>query len=454
MYETTDHQAERLLEKRTMRKVAWRLIPYLFLLYIIAYLDRVNLGYAALEMNQALGVTSEVFGMAAGIFFFGYFIFEVPSNVLLHRLGARVWIARILVSWGVVVVLTAWVQNGWQLYALRFILGVAEAGFFPGIILYITYWFRPHEQARAVAFFMTALAASSMIGAPVSTWIIDHIRWLGMDGWRWMFILEGIPAIVFGLITLFYLTDRPEAAHWLKEEERTWLIAALAQEESKKAPVTSMWDALKEGRVWYFSLIYFTLVVGLYGIGFWMPTIVKALTESADGTFLTNTQVGLIVMIPYIFGGVAMVLWGLKSDKAGERRWHAALPAFIGALGLIGSGMFTDPFTAVFMMTIATMGIYSFFGPFWSYANAFLSGGAAAVGIAVINSIGNLGGFVGPYMIGYLKEFTGTNKAGLYFLSGSLFVSFLLIVWSKYLNRQTLSAPSQQPSQQKQKTSL
>ncbi|HWQ17605.1 MAG TPA: MFS transporter [Sulfolobales archaeon] len=414
----------REIEARVFQKVTRRLIPYLFVLYIIAFLDRVNLGYAALDMNKALALSGEVFGLASGIFFIGYFIFEIPSNVLLHMFGASFWIARIMISWGVVAMLTAFVENALQLYIVRFFLGVAEAGFFPGIILYLTYWFRSKEQARAVALFMTAVPISSIIGAPVSTWIMDNIHWLGLPGWRWLFILEGLPAVIFGIASLFYLTDKPAKATWLTQEEKAWLISQLEEEAARKPPARSKWDALRYPRVWHFSLIYFTLVTGLYGIGFWMPTIVKGLSQ-----ILTNTQVGILVAIPYIFGSIAMVLWGRHSDRTGERKLHTAIPLILGALGLIGSGLTVAEnqlYLSLAMMIIATIGIYSFLGPFWSFANTYLNPEIAPVGIALINSIGNLGGFLGPYIVGYLKDTTGTTYSGLYFLAVSLIVSAIL----------------------------
>lgn len=413
------------LGETTMKKISRRIIPFIFVLYIISFLDRVNIGYAALDMNKALGLTSSALGLISGIFFFGYFLFEVPSNILMHRIGARIWIARILISWGAVVIITAWAQNATHMYILRFLLGVAEAGFFPGIILYITYWFRAKEQARAFALFMTALAASNIIGAPVSTWVMDHVHWAGMPGWRWMFVIEGVPAIIFGVITYFYLTDRPEQATWLTDEEKNWLKGELAKEEQakKKQKHDSIKEIIFNPSVWRFSLIYFTLVTGLYGVGFWMPSIIKAFSK-----ILTNTQVGLITMIPYILGGLAMIWWARKSDRTGERRMHTALPPIIGAIGLIGCGMTTNPVVSLIMMSLATVGIYSFFGPFWSLPALFLSETAAAVGIAFINSVGNLGGFLGPYALGYLKDATGKVQAGLFFLSLFLIICSLLVL--------------------------
>jgi MFS transporter, ACS family, tartrate transporter len=413
------------LGETTMKKISRRIIPFIFVLYIISFLDRVNIGYAALDMNKALGLTSSALGLISGIFFFGYFLFEVPSNILMHRIGARIWIARILISWGAVVIITAWAQNATHMYILRFLLGVAEAGFFPGIILYITYWFRAKEQARAFALFMTALAASNIIGAPVSTWVMDHVHWAGMPGWRWMFVIEGVPAIIFGVITYFYLTDRPEQAKWLTDEEKNWLKGELAKEEQakKKQKHDSIKEIIFNASVWRFSLIYFTLVTGLYGVGFWMPSIIKAFSK-----ILTNTQVGLITMIPYILGGLAMIWWARKSDRTGERRMHTALPPIIGAIGLIGCGMTSNPVVSLIMMSLATVGIYSFFGPFWSLPALFLSETAAAVGIAFINSVGNLGGFLGPYALGYLKDATGKVQAGLFFLSLFLIICSLLVL--------------------------
>ncbi|BCJ88379.1 MFS transporter [Effusibacillus dendaii] len=416
-------QSVQTIEQRTIRKISYRIIPYIFVLYIISFLDRVNIGYAALDMNKALGLTSTVMGLISGIFFIGYFLFEVPSNILMHRIGARIWIARILISWGIVVIITAWAQNATHMYILRFVLGLAEAGFFPGIILYITYWFRRKEQARAFALFMTALTVSNIIGAPLSTWIMDHIHWAGMPGWRWLFIIEGLPAVIFGIITYFYLTDRPEHANWLTEEEKQWLLTELRKEQEAKANrnTLSTKQVLANPRVWYLALVYFTLVTGLYGINFWMPTIIKSFSK-----LLTNTEVGLIAMLPYIAGAIAMIYWGRRSDRTGERRWHTAIPPFIGAIGLIGCGITTDPVISILMMSLATVGIFSFFGPFWSLPALFLSEAAAAVGIAVINSVGNLGGFLGPYAIGFLKTSTGKVEAGLYFLAALLLICFLL----------------------------
>lgn len=430
------HQSE--LETTTLKKVSRRIIPYIFVLYIIAFLDRVNIGYAALEMNKDLGLTASVMGLISGIFFIGYFLFEVPSNMLMHRVGARKWIGRIMITWGFVVIITAWVQNANHLYILRFLLGVAEAGFFPGIILYITYWFRAKDRARVVALFMTALAASNIIGAPLSTWIMDQVHIAGMAGWRWIFVAEGIPAVIIGITALFYLTDRPEHAKWLTKEEKEWLISELKKDNlgKEKNQHSGLKDVLANPRVWRLAFIYLTLVTGLYGIGFWMPTIIKSLS-----TTLSNTQVGLVTMIPYIIGGIAMVWWGRRSDRTGERKMHTALPPLVGAIGMMGCGLTTNPILSIIMMTIAIFGIYSIFGPFWAIPSLFLTEFEAAVGIALISSIGNLGGFIGPYAIGFVSDATGKVEMGLYFLSFMLIICFLLVITIKKEQVNAVSKP-------------
>lgn len=412
-------------ELRTLRKVRVRILPFIFILYIIAFLDRVNLGYAALQMNKALAISSEQFGLIAGIFFFGYFIFEIPSNVLMHRIGARMWIARILITWGIASMLTAVAQNAIHLYILRFLLGVAEAGFAPGILLYLTYWFRGRELAQAVALFLAALPVSNIIGAPVSGLILDYVHWAGLPGWRWLFILEGLPALICGILTLFILPNRPKDAAWLTEEEKSWLQEELDREIAQKVnrEKMSVGRVFVSGRVWLLALIYFSHLAGIYGIGFWMPQIVKGLSQH-----LSNTAVGLLAMIPYIVGVVAMVLNGRDSDRKGERRWHTAAALFIAGVGMMVLGPLTSPFWAIVLLCIVTAANLSVFGPFWALPNIFLTESTAAVGIAMINSIGNLSGFVGPYIIGALKTATGSVVSGLYFLAACLVVGALLVL--------------------------
>jgi ACS family tartrate transporter-like MFS transporter len=410
------------LEQRTVRKVARRILPFLFILYVVAFLDRVNFGYAALEMNSALGLSAEVFGFLSGIFFIGYLLFEIPSNMILQKIGARIWISRIIISWGIVVIITAAATDALQLAALRFILGVAEAGFFPGIILYITCWFRERDLAGAIALFMTALAVSNIIGAPLSTWILDNVHWFGIAGWRWLFILEGLPALVLGVVTWYYLTDRPKDAAWLLPEEREWLSVTIEREEEERAGACrDIWSVLRDRRTWHLAAIYCTVVIGLYGLGFWMPQIIRSLSPS-----YTNFEIGLVMIIPYAVALCAMIAWGVHSDRTGERVWHAAIPPIIGGIALAAAGIVSIPVIAFVLIIVATVGIYCAFGPFWTLPAVFLAGAGAAAGIAAINSIGNLGGFIGPSLVGYLTLATGSTNAGLVAIGACLVLCGLL----------------------------
>lgn len=418
------------LEKQTVRKVTRRIIPFVFFLYIISYLDRANIGYAALEMNDALGLTSQVFGLATGIFFIGYFLFEVPSNILMEKFGARVWIARILITWGIISMATGFVQEASHLYIIRFLLGVAEAGFFPGIVLYLTYWFRAKDHAKTIAMLMSAIPVSYIIGAPLSTWIMDNIHWFNVEGWRWMFLIEGAPAVIFGIVTLFYLADKPEDAKWLTEEEKNWLIAELEKERVKEADGkkgsakhSGHIEALRDAKVWYFAIIYFVYIAGTLGVSYWMPQIIDGMSAS-----LSNTQIGLIATIPYIVATIAMNWWSARSDRKGERWLHAALPLLVGAITLIGAGVTLQPVLGMLFITLSLTGMYCYKGPFWALPTTMLNPAQAAVGIAVVNSIGNLGGFIGPYAVGALKDLTGGTSAGLYFLSGLLVFAFFMLL--------------------------
>lgn len=421
------------------RKVSKKIIPFLVLLYFIAFLDRVNTGYAALQMNSALSISASAFGLISGIFFVGYFLFEVPSNLMLNKIGARIWIMRILVTWGIIAGLTASVQNVTDLYVARFLLGAAEAGFFPGIILYLTFWFRERDQARAVALFMTALAFSGLIGGPVSGLILAHMHVAGIAPWRWLYIIEGIPAVALGIYTLKVLPDRPKDAAWLTAEEKEWLETTLAAERAQKTGRNKMsvGQTLRNGRIWLLTLVYLCLVTGLYGIGFWLPQVVKSLSTS-----YSVTTVGFLSAIPFIFGGIAMVVVGRHSDKTGERRWHTALPQMIAAVALIGLGATKDPWISIALLSLATAGIYSFFGPFWAIPSQFLTEAAAAAGIAFINSVGNLGGFVGPYVIGVVKGATGSAVGGLVSLAGFLVLGGILALMLKTKASQSVNAPS------------
>jgi MFS transporter, ACS family, tartrate transporter len=416
-------QSEASLEKRTTRKVLWRIIPLIFTLYVVSYIDRANIGYAALQMNQELALSGSAFGFAAGVFFIGYFLFEVPSNLALARFGARVWIARILVSWGLVAAASAFVHSAIQLYLCRFLLGVAEAGFFPGIIIYLTYWFRARDQAVAVALFTAAIPVSYLIGAPLSTWIMDNVAGLGLSGWRWMLLLEGIPAILGGVACYLLLTDKPEDAAWLTDEEKSWLAAELAEEKQQHPHVRTLstWQAICDPKVLVLGLIYFVYQAGSLGVGYWMPQIIAG----SSGHF-SNFQVGLISIAPYAIATVAMVLWSVHSDRTGERQLHAALPLLAAAAALATTGLTHSPVPGLLLISIALSGLYAFKSPFWSLPGLFLSRATAAVSIAAINSIGNLGGFVGPYLVGVVKQSTGNALSGLLFLSVLLFCAFAL----------------------------
>ncbi len=410
-------------EQAVIRKVTWRIIPFVFLLYIVSYLDRANIGYAALQMNAELALSSEVFGFVSGIFFIGYFLFEVPSNLLLERFGARVWIARILVTWGVIAAATAFAQTAMHLYVLRFLLGVAEAGFFPGIIVYLTYWFRSRELATTVALFTAAIPVSYVIGAPLSTWIMDNVHWLGWSGWRWMLFLEGIPAVFLGVLCYLYLTDRPEQARWLADEEKVWLLAELERDRQARKDVRHFGalKAMSNPKVLYLAFIYFVYQCGSLGVGYWMPQIIKGFSSA-----LSHTQIGLIATIPYIVATLVMIAWSRRSDRHGERRLHSALPLAVAAVALVGAGLVRDPYLAIGLISLALAGLYSFKSPFWALPTLFLSRSTAAVSIAVINSIGNLGGFVGPFMIGMVKGNTQSASAGLLFLSALLAIAFIM----------------------------
>jgi len=415
------------IEASTIRAISWRLIPFLVLAYFLAYLDRVNLGFAALTMNAELNFSPTIFAWGAGIFFIGYFIFEVPSNIALEKFGASRWIARIMVSWGIISALMAVVSGPWSFYALRFLLGVAEAGFFPGIILYLTYWYPAEYRARFLAAFAIAVPVSTVIGAPVSGLLLGLDGLMGLKGWQWLFIIEGIPSVVLGIVTWFYLTDRPSQATWLSAEQKAWLIAKLEAERVAKESGNqmSLGQALASPKVLVLSLIYFGFVGALYGMQFWLPQIVKAFGFS-------NAQTGFVTAIPYLFGSIAMVLWAQHSDATRERVWHVGLPLLLTAAALGLSGISTDPVLTMVALTVAAIGVFCTFALFWTLPTAWLSGTAAAGGIALINSIGNLAGFGGPYLIGWVKELTGSTSTGLLVLAVMPLVAGLLVLFGKH----------------------
>jgi ACS family tartrate transporter-like MFS transporter len=399
-------------ERAIVAKVARRLIPFLAVLYFVSFLDRVNVGFAALTMNQDIGLDARAYGFGAGIFFIGYFIFEVPSNLIMKKVGARRWIARIMISWGLVSASMAFVTGPVSFWCLRFLLGLAEAGFFPGIILYLTYWFPKETRGRVMGGFLIAIPLSSALGAPLSTVLLETSI-LGLKGWQTMFIVEGVPAVLLGISVLFLMPDGPRDAKFLSPEERDRLAVVLDR-EGAQATHASLRDGLMSGAVWRFALIYLGIVIGLYGFGFWAPQMVKSLGN------LSTVQVGLVSMGPFALGALAMHYWGRRSDRAGSRNVSLAIPAFVGAAGFAVSAISTDPVLTMAAFTVAAIGIYAALPVFWTLPTAVLTGTAAAGGIALINSVGNLGGYVGPVAVGWLHSTTGSYAGGMIVLGAGL----------------------------------
>lgn len=405
------------------RKVSWRLMPLLFVCYIVAYLDRVNVGFAKLQMQDALQFSESVYGLGAGIFFIGYFLFEVPSNVILHRVGARRWIARIMVTWGLLSAATMFVDSPMTFYAIRFLLGAAEAGFFPGIILYLTYWYPAARRGKATSLFLAAIPFAGILGGPVSGWILQGMAGVnGWQGWQWMFLLQGLPTVALGVLVWHYLDDRVKDATWLNAAERELIARDIAADGSGKAQ-PGVWRVMADGRVWLLALVYFAFVSGLYGISFWLPSIIKAI--GVKGAL----DIGLLSAIPWSFGVVAMYLTARSADRRLEHRWHCAMAAVAGAAGLVLSvAMSGHAAWSMVGLTIATMGIMSTLPVFWGMPTALLGGAAAAAGIAFINSFGNLSGFAAPFLIGVIKDATQSTNAGLHMLAALLVIGALLVL--------------------------
>ncbi|MFS2137199.1 MFS transporter [Duganella sp. Dugasp56] len=425
----TNHNKETLDMHRSdhldalYRRVSWRLMPFLFLCYVAAYLDRVNVGFAKLQMLADLRFSDTVYGLGAGIFFIGYFLFEVPSNLLMTRTGARIWIARIMISWGLISSALMFANSVATFYLLRFLLGAAEAGFFPGIILYLTYWYPAHRRARMVALFMSGVAVAGVVGGPLSGWIMTAFAGrYGLSGWQWLFLLEGLPSVLIGIWTLFYLDDGIRSASWLGEDDKRLLERAIA-DDGKAQRHMPLAQVFGNGTVWLLALVYFLFVMGLYGVSFWLPQLVK--NSGVKDVF----DIGLLTAVPYGIAAVVMVLAARHSDRSGERRWHAAAAALAGALGLVGATLYADnTVVAMAALSVATAGILTTFPIFWSLPTAMLGGAAAAAGIALINSVGNLAGFASPYLVGAIKDATGSTASGIYLLAASLVAGAVLVL--------------------------
>lgn len=410
--------------ERTRKRIAWRLLPFLFLLYIIAFLDRMNVGAAALQMPGDLGFNDKVVGLGAGIFFIGYLVLEIPGALIAERWSARRWIARIMISWGIITALMAFIHTAREFYLVRFLVGAAEAGFLPALIVYVSHWFRYQDRAKAIAVFYAANPLSYVIGSPLAGLLLG-ITWLGLRGWRWLFILEGIPAVVFGVITIFYLTDWPRTAKWLRDDERDWINGELEREKLSKQKIRSytIWQAFSQRDVILLTLSYFFATTGGYGISFWLPSILKRLSGQSD------IRVTLFAALPYLAGFVMQQLNGWHSDRTCERRWHTALPIFLAGMILLLAVIFGSNFTiSVTLFTLVGACYFAFHPCFWAVPTAFLSESAAAASIGLINSLGNLGGFVGPLIMGYLVHRTHSFTAGLLYLVGSLCLSGILML--------------------------
>jgi len=411
------------LEQSTMGKVGRRLIPFLMVCYFFNFLDRVNVSFAALQMNKDLGFSASAFGLGAGILFFTYMLCETPSNAILVKVGARIWLARIMVTWGIIAASMAFITGETSFLVMRALLGAAEAGFFPGIIFYLTLWFPGTYRARVTGLFMACIPLSAAIGAPFSTSLLYLDGLLGYRGWQWMFLLEGIPSIVLGVVTYFYLTGAPAEAKWLDVSQRTWLASRLEAEGARKTEHLSlgMLETLWNGRVIVLSIVAFFIAAQLLGVGFFLPTIVK-------GFGLTNMQTGVVSIIPPACGAAAMIWWGRRSDRLMERRHHLAGAMTVGALGIIAAGFIDDPVLKMAAFTVSAIGLNASLPVFWTLAPAFLTGPSAAIGIAFINSVAALGAFLAPYMLGLVKDTTGSFAGGLYILGGGVIVGAVFVL--------------------------
>ncbi len=431
------------LERTTIRKVYWRLLPIALLIYFLCYIDRINVGFAALTMNKELGLDASIFGIAAGAFFWGYCLLEVPSNIILEQVGARLWLARIMVSWGILSGATAFCTGPWSFMTVRFLLGVAEAGLYPGILLFFTYWFPDKHRARIFAGFTLALPGAVAVGAPLSTGLMELNGLWGLAGWKWMFLAEAAPTVLIGCLLPFILTDRPAQARWLDAEERAWLSRTLEQErrQIEARRTIGLLESFWNPRVLLLSLNYFGIVTASLGLLIFLPQIVKQLG-------FTNMQVGWVVMVPYVCGSISMVVWGFVSDRMGERRWNLFGASVTATLGLMIAGYYVGTYWSLAGMTIAAIGLYGTKGPFWAMPPMFLTGISAAASLAWINSLGNLGGFFGPSIVGWVRQSTGSFAGGLYALAGFALIAALVSAFWLHIPRpaavpETPTAPAE-----------
>ncbi|MBX8515576.1 MFS transporter [Pseudomonas cichorii] len=421
---TLSADAVTTVRSNAYRKTAWRLMPFLMLCYLCAYLDRVNVGFAKLQMMNDLALSEAVYGLGAGMFFIGYFLCEVPSNIILHRVGARIWIARIMITWGIISALFAFVETAWQFYVLRFLLGVAEAGLAPGLLLYLTYWFPSYRRARMTVLWFVAIPLSGMIGGPLSGWIMNSFAgYHGWAGWQWMFVIEAIPTVVVGLMVLGYLKDGVHQATWLNDDEKALVLRELEEDNSQKVVHESTGAFIRDRRLWLLAGIYFCVVMGQYAITFWLPTLVRNAGVSDP------LHIGLLSSVPYICAIFAMLLMGRSGDKHRERRWHLVIPMIAGAIGLsLAAVMGGNLLLSIMSLCLAAAGILSASSLFWMLPTTLLGGVSAAAGIAAVNSFANLAGFCSPYLIGWITTTTGSSAIGMYLITGVLvFGAFLVL---------------------------
>lgn len=414
-------------EDRLMKKVSSRLIPYLFILYILAYLNRVNLGYAALQMNSALNFDAEIIGFGGGLFFIGYFFLQIPGNMILRKIGARKWIAPVTITWGLFATFTMFVYDPNGLYILRFLTGAAQAGFFPGIILYLTYWYPEKFRARTTAFFMMASTIAGIVGSPVSGYLLKADGFMNLAGWQWIFLAQGAPAVILGIGLYFFLTDKPAHAEWLTDGEKSYLINRIEEEEARKDrgnnSTSGLMASLKDKRVWLMAILYFSRSVGLYGIGLWLPDLIRNFSSMSD------LHSSIMSALPYALSAVAMIIIGAHSDRTGERPLHVAACLFVSCFSIVAAILFENPIIKIGALSIAFTGMWGISGPFWALPGTFLRGAGAAGGIALINSVGNLGGFAGPFIIGLAMKKTGSFSAGLYAAAGFQLLGTILAVF-------------------------